>query len=218
MGAKTWMLVHADADARAALAAKPALDREATRRLAEAIFSGERLEEAGDGDLSFTCPPDDELVAGAFAGVAIVAAKEFALDRPSTLPPRFLAARPGGSVTLHAMHSVVDWLAYARWENGKLVRSLSVSPDGGVIEDLGHRLPFEEPFWSGEHPVETDEGDEPYPLPFHPLELGEAALAELFWYQLEGASDAALFEPESIPLVRYRRVRPSLWRRLMRRA
>jgi hypothetical protein len=212
MGAKTWMLVYADVDARASLAAKPALDREATRRLADALFPGERLEPAGEGDLSHTCPPDDELHIGCFQGVSIVAAREFGGDRPSKLAPRFLIAAAGGSVTLHAMHSVVDWFAYARWANGELLRSLSVSPDSGVIEDVGPRSSFEEPYWSGEHPVEGDDEAEAYPLPFHPLELGEAALAELFGYQLEGPVDVALLEPESIPLLRYRRSRPSRWR------
>ena len=49
------------------------------------------------------------------------------------------------------MHSVVDWLAFAKWKNGELVRSLSLSPDSGILEDIGLRLPFEEPFWSSKH-------------------------------------------------------------------
>lgn len=36
---------------------------------------------------------------------------------------------------LHAMHSVVDWFAFAVWgPDGKLRRALSVSPANGVIE------------------------------------------------------------------------------------
>ncbi len=61
MGAKTWMLVLADANARDALAAQPPLDREATRKLADTLFPGEKLEPIGNGDLSFSCPPDDEV-------------------------------------------------------------------------------------------------------------------------------------------------------------
>jgi hypothetical protein len=56
------------------------------------------------------------------------------------------------------MHSVVDWFAYAIWANGKLLRSLSLSPVSGILENIGQRLPFEEPYWSGEHPaVDTEE-------------------------------------------------------------
>jgi hypothetical protein len=45
------------------------------------------------------------------------------------------------------MHRVLDWFAYATWQEGRLVRSLSVSPDDGVIEDIGTPLPFEQPYW-----------------------------------------------------------------------
>lgn len=213
MGAKTWMLVYADANAREALGAEPQLNREATQRLASTLFPGERLDLAGDGSLSFTCPPDNELRIGCFPGVSVLAAKEFGIDYPSRLPQRFLAAGGSGTVTLHAMHSVVDWFAYAQWSNGKLLRSLSLSPDSGILEDIGQRLPFEEPYWSGKYPVvDGDEEDDAYPFPFDPLELGEAALAELFGYQLEGPMGTALLDPESIPLVVYKRSRPSWWK------
>ncbi|MFB7945852.1 hypothetical protein ACFC6L_13125 [Kitasatospora phosalacinea] len=115
--------------------------------------------------------------------------RRFVLDRPSQLPAGLLASGPGRRTVLHAMHSVVDRLAFAVREDGRLVRSLSVSPDGGVVEDIGDRLPFELPYWAGEHPVEPwpeDGGDRPYPLPFHPLELGEDALHALFGFNVEG--------------------------------
>lgn len=213
MGAKTWMLVLADSNARDALAAKPSLDRRATQKLADSLFPGEKLEPIGDGDLSYTCPPDDELHIGCFPGVSVVAAKEFGIDYPSKLHQRFIAAGGNGTVTLHAMHSVVDWFAYAMWANGKLVRSLSLSPDSGIMEDIGQPLPFEEPYWSGAHPaVDDDEDEDAYPFPFHPLELGEATLKDQFGYQLEGYIDASLLEPESIPLVRYKRSRSPWWK------
>ncbi|WP_165425412.1 hypothetical protein [Streptomyces sp. BK022] len=113
-------------------------------------------------------------------------------DRPSELPQHLVAASRGRRLYLHAMHSVVDWLAFAVWDDGKLVRSLSLSPDSGVIEDIGERLPFELPYWEGRHPVEPFppfEDEEPYPLPFHPLELGERALLEFFGFYVEGFSD-----------------------------
>lgn len=213
MGAKTWMLVLADSSAREALAAKPSLDREATSKLAAALFPGERLEPIGDGNLSYTCPPGDELHIGCFPGVSVIAAKEFGIDYPSKLPQKFIAAAGKGVITLHAMHSVVDWFAYAIWVNGRLVRSLSLSPDDGIMEDLGQRLPFEEAYWSGERPaVEADEEMDAYPFPFHPLELGEEALKDRFGYQLEGFIDPSLLEPESIPLVRYKRSRSPWWK------
>lgn len=213
MGAKTWMLVLANSNARLALAAKPPLDREATQKLASTLFPGEKLEKIGDGDLSYTCPPDDEVHIGCFPGVSVVAAKEFGIDYPSKLPQRFIDAGGNGMATLHAMHSVVDWFAYATWANGKLVRSLSLSPDSGIMEDIGQRLPFEEPFWSGNRPaVDDDEEADAYPFPFHPLDLGEATLKDQFGYQLEGYIDASLLQPESVPLVRYKRSRSPWWK------
>lgn len=204
MGAKTWMLVYASVSVAEALKGGPPLDREGTLKLAHSLFPKQKLEPIGDGDLSYTCPPDDEVHIGCFPGVSVLAAKEFGIDYPSKLPQPFLTAGEGGTVYLHAMHSVVDWFAYAQWTTGRLVRSLSLSPDSGILEDIGQRLPFEEPFWSGQHPA-TDDAEDDYPFPFHPLELGEAALKEFFGYQLEGFIDPALIEPESIPLVKYKR-------------
>lgn len=206
MGAKTWMLVYAERDPREALGASPQLDPKATRKLASTLFPRDTLELVGEGDLSYTCPPDDEIHIGHFPGVSVVAAKEFGIDYPSKLPEHFIARGPGAFVYLHAMHSVVDWFAYAHWRGGTLIRSLSLSPDSGVLEDLGQRQSFEEPYWSGQHPaVDPEEDEDAYPFPFHPLELGEAALAALFGYQLEGFIDNTLLEPDSIPLLRFKR-------------
>jgi hypothetical protein len=207
MGAKTWMIVYADTNARDALKANPQLDRDATAKLATGLFPKDKLSPLDDGDLCNTSPPDDEICIGCFPGVSIVAAKEFGIDYPSKTPASFIEAGGRGTVTVHAMHSVVDWFAFAQWRNGRLVRALSVSPDSGILEDIGAKLPFEEPYWAGKHPAVEDPEEEDYPFPFHPLELGEAALAALFGYQLEGVMDASLLEPDSIPLARYKRSR-----------
>jgi hypothetical protein len=203
------MLVYSE-DAASALKGNLVLDPAATRRLVGDLFPKEKIEPAGEGNLSYTCPPDEEIHAGCFPQVSILAAKEFGIDYPSRLPASFISAGGQGTVYLHAMHSVVDWFAFAQWKNGQLLRSLSLSPDRGILEDIGQRLPFEEPFWSGKHPAVDDEEDE-YPFPFHPLELGEAALKEFFGYQLEGLIDNSLLEPESVPLVIYKRSR-SWWK------
>lgn len=214
VGAKTWMLVYADVDARSALAVVPALDRERTLKFASSLFPGETLKALDDGTLSYTCPPDNELDAGCFPGVSVIAAREFGIDRPSALDRRYIEVGGHGTVTLHAMHSVVDWFAFARWSGGNLVRSLSLSPDSGIIEDIGEKLPFEQAYWAGVHPaVDPRDGDE-YPFPFHPLEMGEAALSALFGYQIEGALASTLVDPESVPLMRFSRSRSrwKLWR------
>lgn len=211
MGAKTWMLVYSDKHPRDVLGAHPELDRDASLRLATKLFPNGRLIPAADVTLLDTDPRGGAIHVAQYPGVAIVAAEDFAGDYPSKVATRFLEHGKGGNITLHAMHSVVDFFAYARWQNGKLVRSLSVAPDNGIIEDIGKALPFEEPYWAGKYPAVDPEEDEAskYPLPFHPLEMAETALAHFFGFQLEGASDDSAkevtFQPESVALLRFER-------------
>lgn len=213
MGARTWMLVYSDGDASKILRSNPSLDRQATVDLAKRLFSSEKLVPLEDGNLSYTSPDDDELIVGSFPGLAVVAAKEFAIDYPAKLDPRFLKQAPGKTVYLHAMYSVIDWFSYVVWQDGKLLRSLSLSPESGILVDVGPRLPFEVPYWAGEHPMlDGDDVFLEYPLPFHPLELGEAALRAFFGYQLEGFVDEELLDAATIPLMRFKRSKP--WWRL----
>jgi hypothetical protein len=212
MGAKTWMLVYSKGNSAEILKSKPVLDHAATSAFVEQLFSSEKITPSVDGDLSFTCPLDAEVVAGCFPGLTIIAAKEFGIDFPSQLPARFINACPDHTVYLHAMHSAVDWFAYAIWENGQLQRALSLSPDSGILEDIGAKLPFEEPYWKGQRPaVDPEDEDDDYPLPFHPLEMAEDALLALFGYQLEGVIDPAHLQPENIPLMHFVR-KKSWWR------
>jgi hypothetical protein len=210
VGAKTWMLVYATGKVEEALKRAPQPDPDATLLLATKLFPKDKLELIGDGDLCYTCPPDDELHIACFPGVSILA-QEFGIDYPSKLPQSFISEGSDRAIYLHAMHSVVDWLAFAHWMNGKLVRSLSLSPESGILEDIGQRFAFEEPCWSGKHPATDDDEEDGYPLPFHPLEMGEVALKEFFGYQLEGFGELAPIEPYSIPLLKYKRSR-SRWK------
>jgi hypothetical protein len=73
-------------------------------------------------------------------------------------------------------------------------------------------LPFEVPYWAGEYPVNDEEEEDvevaeedAYPLPFHPLELGEEALNAFFGFRLEGIPTA--IEPFEIPLAGFRAAR-----------
>lgn len=187
MGAKDWMIMYAETDIADVLREHPQPDRDTTRALVERLHPGARLTPIADGNLNENAnPPDGELYAGVYPGLTIVASGEVAADRPSALHQRFIDEAAGRTLYLHAMHSVVDWFAFAIWENGALRRSLSLAPDHGILENLGEQLEWEKPYWAGEHPVEVDEDDPPYPFVFHPLELGEAALRNLFGFNYEG--------------------------------
>ena len=207
------MLAYSAAAPREVLRTRPALDRNATIEFANTLFPKAGLAVIGDGDLSFTSPEGNEVHAGCFPGVSVIAAGEFGIDHPSKLPAAYLEAGGSGMTHLHAMNSVVDWFAFAIWNDGKLQRSLSLSPDSGIIEDIGARLPFEGPYWDGKHPVsDSPEDSADYPFPFHPLDFGEAALIELFGYRIEGRQAADIPDPENIPLIRFRR--PQKWWKL----
>lgn len=207
MGAKTWMLISSNGDAVKTLTSGIEIDRVATDNLVNTLFPGEKLEQIEDGDLYSTNPPDQVIYAGCYGDVNILAAVEFALDKPSQLDPRFLTEPLGRVIYTHAMHSVVDWHAFSKWENGQLLRALSLSPDDGIIEDIGTHLEFEAPYWEGKFPaIDPEDVDEfHYPFPFHPLDLGEAALAHCLGYQIEGYSKKNCVEPEKIILSGYKR-------------
>jgi hypothetical protein len=212
MGAKTWMLAYVNGNAGELLKSYPQLDRERAISLAQRLFPNEKLETIKDRNLCFTCPPDDEIYIGCYPGISIIAAKEFSLDYPSKLNSFFLNQDIGRKIYLHAMHSVVDWFAYAIWIDGKLQRSLSLSPDNGIIEDIGEKLKFEELFWSGNYYGEDPEVDyTESAFLFHPLDLGEQVLLELFGYQLEGDVGLGTFDPEKIPLAGFKR-KKSWWK------
>lgn len=200
MGAKTCLVAQTQGDAREVLANGPELQGAATSSLVSSLFPGDRFAEPRAVDLTHTYVSDKSVVAGCFPGLRIVVSAEVAIDRPSQLAARFISEQ--GITILHAMHSVVDWMAFAVWRDGVLIRSLSVAPDDGVIEDIGKRLAFETPYWDGEHPVVDPESEsDSYPLPFHPLELGEEALRHFFGFQLEGFIDATLLEPGRVPML-----------------
>lgn len=189
MGAKDWMLLYAEGEIRPILQAAPAADRDATQALVARLYPVHRITQIADGTLfGQPNPPYHHVYAGCFPGLAVVCTADAALDRPSQLHRRFLDQAAGRTVYLHAMHSVVDWFAYAIWASeGRLRRALSLSPDSGILENAGTPLDFEGPFWAGKRPVETTGFDRrPYPLPFHPLELGEDALRALFGFNFEG--------------------------------
>jgi uncharacterized protein DUF6928 len=189
MGAKDWMLVYADGEIRPILQSTPAIDRNATAALVGQLYPAHHVAEIADGTLLDQANPPDGLVyAGCFPGLAVVCTGDAALDRPSQLNRRFVDEAAGRTLYLHAMHSVVDWFAYAVWHsNGTLWRALSLAPAYGIIEDIGTPLAFEEPYWAGERPAATSEDENPsYPFPFHPLELAEGALRTLFGFTYEG--------------------------------
>ena len=207
VGAKTGLLVYADGDVPDLLrrVEAEAADPERTHALMRRLYPGWEIAEAGTLNLyDGVYPPDGTAYAASWPGVEVVCDRRVMVDVPSQLPEPLVVASRGRRLVLHAMHSVVDWLAFAIWEDGRLIRSLSVSPDSGIVENIGDPLPFELPYWAGERPAEVipwpDEEDEPYPLPFHPLDFGEDALRALCGFIQEGRPDPSDVDADAITL------------------
>lgn len=182
------MLVYADGDVATGLAgAAEFADEAGAADLLGLLWPPARIRPDGEepwdlGDALF--PPQGRACALSTPEVDVLCDQALMLDRPSQLPAHLVDASVGRTLYLHAMHNAVDWFAFAVWRDGALVRSLSLSPDDGILEDTGERLAFEAPYWAGERPASAG-----YPFPFHPLALGEQAVREFFGFDVEGAED-----------------------------
>lgn len=210
MGAKAWFIAFFDEAPRKTSSQEPKLDREASAAMARRLLPKHALTEVADGDLSFLDPGDDQLLVGCYPGLSVVALAELGVDFPSRIDPRWHQSAFGRYAYLHATHSVVDWFAFAVWKDGKLIRSLSISPDNGIQEQIGETLPFEKSYWEGKFPAigESAGEEETYPLPFHPLELSEASMLHHMGFQFEGRPKDWVCEPSDIPIRTFRIEKP----------
>jgi hypothetical protein len=200
MGWKTAILVASDGDPARCLREPGPLDPAATADLVARAYPGwtaTPTEGMPLPDASY--PPPGLGYAGRFRSVDVLCDRALMLEHPSRLPPHLVALGAGRRLAVHAMHSVVDFFAYGVWEDGTLVRSLSMAlggPRPGIMENIGTPLPFEEPFWAGRHAI----GDG-YPLPFYPLDLAEpTALRALFGFTLSGPPRPGEADAHSIGL------------------
>jgi hypothetical protein len=212
MGAKTALLAFTDGDLRPALLGATLAAAAETEELVREVLPGYEVTLVGETTLDATYPPDDVTYATVLPGAELLCDRRLVLDRPSELPEHLLRAGTGRRIIMHGMHSVVDWLCFAVWEDGTLIRSLSLSPGGGIAEDFGEPFDFERPYWAGEHPVEPMPGlpdEDPYPLPFHPLDLGEDALRALFGFIIEGVPGPDDINVEAVHLHEFRVADPS---------
>jgi hypothetical protein len=213
MGAKTALLAFADGDLPSALreAGRSHLPRDEAEAVVRRLSPGYEVTPIEDGALFEDCYPDDDVAfAAVLPGAVLLCDRRLVAELPSELPDHLLAEGTGRRMLLHSMHSVVDALTFAVWEDGRLIRSLSVSPATGIAENIGEPFPFERPYWAGEHPVTSVfPGQGPYPLPFHPLDLGEEALRALFGFIIEGHPHPDDVDAESVRLHGFRVADPT---------
>ncbi|MGC4899369.1 DUF6928 family protein [Micromonospora echinospora] len=222
MGAKTALLAFTDGDIRPALRGARQSERADAEALVRRVHPGYVVEPADDDTLlDGVYPPDGVTYATVLAGAELYCDRRLVLDRPSELPEHLRLAGAGRRIIMHGMHSAVDWLGFAVWEDGVLVRSLSLSPGSGIQENIGEPYDFELPYWTGEHSVEPVPGwhdQDPYPLPFHPLDLGEEALRALFGFIIEGRPSPDDIDPDDVHLHGFHATDPSVDARAAREA
>jgi hypothetical protein len=210
VGFRTSLLVCADGDVPQRLReVTTPPDPERTAAMMRRLFPGGRLDPAPGSELWRGCyAPDGGAYAGSWPGLDVVCDRRVMFDRPSQLPPELVAATAGRRTVLHASHSVVDWLAFAVWEDGRLIRSLSIAPDEGIIEDIGEPLPFEVPYWAGEFRPDpcpwAGREEEPDPLPFPPLAMGDDSLRGLFGFAVHSCPRPGDVRAEAVALHGFR--------------
>lgn len=146
-------------------------------------------------------PEQGTICVAAWEKCALIGYREIGPDRPSEIGSWIKAVSPTGGAHGVFMHSVVDYGAFAVWESGELRRSVSLAADPGIMEDVGDRYPFEEPFWAGRRGLAHAPD---YPLPFHPLDLAEEALLAFFGFGIERSSSMFTVDADAIELPAFR--------------
>lgn len=169
---------------------------EAGRAAAEAavaeIFPGRTLTFRETSNIYDASHPGDDTVGVSTYGDTIVLGGAWVLD---TGRDEVLAATGGRQVWEVAIHSVVDLCHIeVRDAQGQIVRRLDryvdMTPEEVGPNTLGEPLPFEAPYWAGQHADVYDEtpgASDDDATPFHPLEMGEAAMGWIFGVYGEGA-------------------------------
>lgn len=203
MSSRALTLWFIDSDSPAAdLAAGLSTSVDAARELASSIYGDSVLVPAVDTDLADAMEsPDIPVFAGAYGRLSVVSCSLFASPRPSTLTRTVASIRTSAAATLLYTDPAASLGAFARWENGELVRSFSATPID-INEDIGLPDPLERTFWAGEHPLRYAPGVAPAPLalPFHPQQLAEQSNREWLGFRFTrplGDSDS---DPSRIPV------------------
>lgn len=173
----------------------------ASAELLHELFPRTRHRRTGSASLiEMGIPERGTIGVAQFGGGLLVATRDAALYNPSMLHRRYLKPSLGRTVVLLTQRSATDMVAFARWQDATLSRSISVNPIGRVWESLGPEEKWERPFWDGLRPVEVG-----YPLPFHPLELGEEAMRSVLGLWCEGSPAPGLVDAADVVLEIYER-------------
>jgi hypothetical protein len=135
--------------------------------------------------------------------------RRLVLDYPSELPEHLRSAGAGRRIIMHGMHSVVDWFCFAVWEDGRLVRSLSLSPGSGIRENIGEPYDFEVPVLGGRAFRAGLARLAAVPAAVPSPGAGRGALRALFGFVVEGRLRPDDLDVEAVHLHGFRVTDPS---------
>lgn len=201
MGSKAAILVLADGRPERLIRDASGLDLPRSQSLAARVLGG-TPRQSGALPLDLAVWPEDGTVCVAsFERFDLVCSRVFARDHPSDMVIEASRLAGGRNAYAVCMESSRDWTSILAWSPSQIVRAVSLNPSEGVLEDVGHKFPFEDPFWNGRRPVQTTG----YALPFHPIDLGNEALRNFFGFILEGAEDDLCVDPEEVEVPVFQR-------------
>lgn len=161
---------------------QPESGRARAEEVMQQLF-GDRYEYSKESDVYSATLSGDRLWVGNWGNTTIVAG-----DYGDSAPPLEL---PEGFGTWELMlQSSVDAFGFVVKGGPWGDRELEMDPDNGTNFQetmTGKPLPFEEPYFRGEHSMydEDEAPEDQYPLPFHPLDLGNAAMLWSFGIEAE---------------------------------
>ena len=126
----------------------PAHDQRAARELIEQLGLGLYLSlELTDFDYGMY-PKEGRLVIGAYPGAAIVASQDLVFGtvtgENTSLLNGLLKVFPAAEILVLELHSVVNYFAYACYQQDKLLRAYAGSADDGILIESGEMQPEEQ--------------------------------------------------------------------------
>jgi len=179
MGWKCSLLFVGDVDT-GYFGTKPEHSPKKAREILRAL--GHKVESVSDEHYMDILPPKNKVVIGAYERGAYIAFSQIADDLELgtiTYMLKAMECYPAADLLALALHSVVNYSAFAYFKKGELQRQFACTADLGIISQSGKLLPEEEKAYEGEY--ERD-GQRLFPRKFdfqpEPMEFTIDAIGE----------------------------------------
>ena len=151
MGWKCSLLFVGDVDT-GYFSTKPQHSPVKAREILRAL--GQKVESVSDEHYMDIFPAKNKVVIGAYEKGAYIACSELADDLEVgtvTYMVKAMQCYPSGNLLALALHSGVNYSAFAYYKNGELQRRFACAAESGIIGQSGKLLPEEEKAYEGEY-------------------------------------------------------------------